>query len=170
MDRQARSGRSNERGPKRRSKKDMIAKIFVFIFGSIVGSFLNVCIYRMPKGQSVVWPGSHCPNCEKKIHWYDNAPFISYVVLRGRCRFCKQKISPVYLIVELLTAIIFLLFFNYFGLNYDFFVNLVLACSLIVATFIDIKHRIIPDEISIGGIILGFLFSVIRGFHLRPFF
>jgi leader peptidase (prepilin peptidase)/N-methyltransferase len=146
----------------------MLGKILAFIFGSIVGSFLNVCIYRMPLGKSVVWPGSHCPRCDKKIKWYDNIPFVSYAFLRGRCRFCKQKISPVYLIVELLTAIMFVVFFNYYRLSYDFFIYLVFVCSLIVATFVDIKHRIIPDEISIGGIILGFLFNAIKGLHLQP--
>ncbi len=146
----------------------MLGKILAFIFGSIVGSFLNVCIYRMPLGKSVVWPGSHCPNCEKRIHWYDNIPFISYMLLGGKCRFCHQKISPVYLMVELLTAIVFVVFFNYFGLTYDFFIYLVFISSLIVATFVDIKHRIIPDEISVGGIILGFLFNAIKGVHLRP--
>lgn len=147
----------------------MIEKIIVFIFGSLVGSFLNVCIYRMPLGKSVVWPGSHCPKCEKRIPWYDNIPFISYILLGGRCRFCKQIISVIYLIIELLTAIMFVVLFNYYGLSYDLFFYIVLVSSLIVAAFVDIKHRIIPDEISIGGIILGFLLNSIRGFSLKPF-
>ncbi len=145
----------------------MMAKIFAFIFGSIVGSFLNVCIYRMPQGKSVVWPGSHCPLCEKRIPWYDNIPFISYILLRGKCRFCGLRISPRYLIVELLTAIMFVLLLNHFGLTYDFFLYLVLTCSLIISTFVDIKHRIIPDEVSIGGIILGFVLNAIKGFNLQ---
>jgi leader peptidase (prepilin peptidase)/N-methyltransferase len=146
----------------------MIEKIIVFIFGSIVGSFLNVCIYRMPQGKSVVWPGSHCPNCEKKIPWYDNIPFLSYLLLRGRCRFCKKQISIRYLLVELLTALAFVLLFNRYGLTYDFFVYIVFVSSLIIATFVDIKHRIIPDEVSVGGIILGFLLTAIKGFNLGP--
>jgi len=146
----------------------MLGKIIAFIFGSIVGSFLNVCIYRMPLGKSVVWPGSHCPHCEKKIRWYDNIPFVSYLLLEGRCRFCKERISYVYLIVELLTAIMFVMLFNYYRLSYDFLIYLVFVCSLIVATFVDIKHRIIPDEISVGGMILGFLLSAVKGFHLQP--
>lgn len=140
-----------------------------FVFGSIVGSFLNVCIYRMPQGKSVVWPGSHCPNCEKRIPWYDNIPFLSYLFLKGRCRFCKERISLRYIIVELLTATVFVIFFNRYGLSYDFFLYLVLACSLIIATFVDIKHRIIPDEISLGGIIVGFILVSIKGFTLTPF-
>jgi len=146
-----------------------IIEIFVFVFGSIVGSFLNVCIYRMPLGKSVVWPRSHCPHCGKRIPGYDNVPFISYFLLKGRCRFCKKKISPRYLIVELLTAIMFVLLYNRYGLGYDFFFYILLVCSLIIATFVDIKHRIIPDEISIGGIILGFILNSVRGFNLQPF-
>lgn len=147
----------------------MIDKILVFIFGSIVGSFLNVCIYRMPHSESVVWPGSHCPNCKKRIPWYDNIPFLSYIFLRGRCRFCKEKISFIYIIVELLTALMFLFIFSRCGLTYDFFFYIIFVCGLIVATFIDMKHRIIPDEISIGGIIVGFILSGVKGFHLSPF-
>lgn len=147
---------------------EAIVRIFVFIFGSIVGSFLNVCIYRMPLGESIVWPGSHCPRCKKRIPWYDNIPFISYTLLGGKCRFCKQRISLIYLSVELLTAIIFVVFFNYYGLSYDFFFYIVFVCALIVATFVDIQHRIIPDEISIGGMILGFILNGIRGFIQHP--
>ncbi|MCM8795805.1 MAG: prepilin peptidase [Candidatus Omnitrophica bacterium] len=147
----------------------MITKIITFIFGSIIGSFLNVCIYRMPQGKSVVWPGSHCPLCEKRIPWYDNIPFISYLLLRGRCRFCRQKISLRYLIVELLTALMFVALLDYFGLTYDFFVYLSLVCLLIIASFVDIKHRIIPDEISLGGILLGFILNCIKGLSINPF-
>ncbi len=147
----------------------MIGKIIAFIFGSIVGSFLNVCIYRMPLGKSVVWPGSHCPKCEKRIPWYDNIPFISYMLLRGKCRFCRERISPFYLIIELLTAIMFVIFYSHYSLNYyDLLFYLIFLCCLIIAVFVDIRHRIIPDEVSIGGIILGFLLTAIRGFSLEP--
>jgi len=146
----------------------MIGNIVAFIFGSIVGSFLNVCIYRMPLEKSVVWPGSHCPLCEKKIPWYDNVPFVSYVFLKGRCRFCDGRISPRYLLVELLTAVMFVLFFSHFGLSYEFFFFIVFVSSLIIATFVDIAHRIIPDEISVGGMILGFILNSIKGFDLWP--
>jgi leader peptidase (prepilin peptidase)/N-methyltransferase len=145
------------------------AKILAFIFGSVVGSFLNVCIYRMPLGKSVVWPHSHCPKCEKKIPWYDNLPFISYLFLKGRCRFCKERISLVYLVVELLTALAFVVLYNLYGLKYEFFIYALFVCSLIIASFVDIKHRIIPDEVSIGGMIIGFLLSAIKGFNLGPF-
>lgn len=147
----------------------MIEKIIAFIFGSIVGSFLNVCIYRMPLGESIVWPGSHCPKCKIKIPWYDNIPFFSYLFLGGKCRFCKEKISAVYLLVELLTAVMFVLLLGRYGLSYDFFVYLIFICSLIIATFVDIRNRIIPDETSIGGMILGFILITARGFNLKPF-
>ncbi|MCX5703014.1 MAG: prepilin peptidase [Candidatus Omnitrophica bacterium] len=146
----------------------MIEKIIVFIFGSIVGSFLNVCIYRMPLGESVVWPRSHCPHCKKRIPGYDNIPFLSYLFLGGKCRFCGQKISPRYLLVELLTAIMFLVVYNSFGLTYEFFFYALFICGLIIATFVDIKHRIIPDEISVGGIIIGFILSAVKGANLKP--
>lgn len=146
----------------------MIAKILAFIFGSIVGSFLNVCIHRMPLGESVVWPSSHCPKCNKRIPAYDNIPFLSYLILGGKCRYCKQKIALRYPIVELLTAIMFVVLFNYCKLTYEFFFYMVLVCGLIVATFVDIQHRIIPDEVSIGGIIIGFILNAIKGFSLKP--
>lgn len=146
----------------------MIAEIIVFIFGATIGSFLNVCIHRMPLGESVVWPSSHCPQCKKRIPAYDNIPFISYILLKGKCRFCKGKISLRYPLVELVTAAMFVLLYNRFGLSYDFFFYMVLVCGLIVAAFVDIKHRIIPDEISVGGLIVGFILSSIKGFNLNP--
>ena len=146
----------------------MIAKIIVFIFGSIVGSFLNVCIHRMPKSESVVWPRSHCPKCQKRIPGYDNIPFISYLLLGGRCRFCQEKISLRYPLVELLTAILMVVLFNRFGLNYGFFLYMVMLWCLIIATFVDIAHRIIPDEVSVGGMIIGFIMVSITGFTLTP--
>ena len=147
----------------------MTANIIAFIFGSIIGSFLNVCIHRMPLGKSVVWPSSHCPKCEKRIPWYDNIPFISYILLGGKCRFCRQRISVRYPVVELITALMFVALFNHYRLSYDFFCYVVFICTLIIATFVDIKHRIIPDELSIGGMILGFILNVIKGLKLEPF-
>lgn len=146
----------------------MLGKIVAFIFGSIIGSFLNVCIHRMPQGESVVWPRSHCPHCKRRIPGYDNIPFLSFMLLGGKCRYCKAKISLRYPVVELVTAMAFMFFFGYYGLSYDFFVFTLFACLLIIATFIDIKHRIIPDEISVGGLIAGFILSAIRGINLNP--
>jgi leader peptidase (prepilin peptidase)/N-methyltransferase len=147
----------------------MIAMIIAFIFGSIAGSFLNVCIHRMPNNESVVWPSSHCPHCKKRIPAYDNIPFISFIMLRGKCRFCKKGISLRYPLVEFLTAAMFVLLFNRYGLSYDFFCSVVFVCALIVATFIDIPHRIIPDEISVGGMVIGFILMSVKGFNFNPF-
>lgn len=146
----------------------MIASILAFIFGSCVGSFLNVCISRMPKQESVVWPSSHCPKCKKRIPSYDNIPFISYILLGAKCRFCKAKISLRYPFVELLTALMFVALFKRFGLTYEFFIYIFFVSSLIIASFIDIDHRIIPDEISVGGLILGFILVSVRGICLKP--
>ena len=145
----------------------MLEKIIVFIFGSMIGSFLNVCIHRMPEGKSVVWPGSHCPKCSKRIPAYDNIPFLSYIILGGRCRFCKQRIPLRYPLVELLTALMFTALFFRYGLSYEFFYYIFFTGGLIIATFVDIKHRIIPDEISVGGVILGFILSSVRGLSLQ---
>lgn len=147
----------------------MLIKILVFIFGSLVGSFLNVCIHRMPLEESVVQPGSHCPKCKKAIFWYDNIPFLSYILLKGKCRNCKEKISFRYFLVELITALMFLGFYLNFGLSFNFLFYIIFTCGLIVATFVDIQHRIIPDEISVGGMILGFLLSAVRGLNFHPF-
>jgi leader peptidase (prepilin peptidase)/N-methyltransferase len=150
---------------KRRNMADLI---FVFIFGSLIGSFLNVCIHRLPLGESIVRPPSHCPKCNKPIPWYDNIPLLSYIVLLGKCRFCRERISPRYFIVEFLTATLFLSFYNYFGLTYNFFFYIILVCGLIVATFVDLRERIIPDEISLGGTVAGFLLSSLKGLKLKP--
>lgn len=139
---------------------------FMFILGAIVGSFLNVCIVRMPHEKSVVKPGSHCVHCKKPLLWYDNVPFISYLLLKGRCRFCAGKISPRYFLVEFITGVTFVLFYKYFGLTPILGAYLTMVCGFIVATFVDFEHRIIPDEISIGGMFAGLLFSLfIPGMH-----
>lgn len=146
----------------------MISTILVFIFGAIIGSFLNVCIHRMPHEESVVWPRSHCPHCKKRIPACDNIPFISFILLKGKCRFCTQRISLRYPLVELLTALLFVALFDKFGLQYEFFVYIVFVAGLIVATFVDIPHRIIPDEVSVGGMIAGFILISIKGITLSP--
>mgnify|MGYP001564200396 CR=1 FL=1 len=133
--------------------------IFVFTFGLIVGSFLNVCIFRMPREQSVVKPRSFCPHCKKTVKWYDNIPLLSYALLGGACRFCKKKISFQYFIVELVTGLFFASLYHAFGLSWPFLIYLIFVCALTVATFVDFNFRIIPDEISVGGIVVGLLIS-----------
>jgi leader peptidase (prepilin peptidase) / N-methyltransferase len=130
-----------------------------FLFGSVVGSFLNVCIFRIPSDKSIVFPPSHCPSCGNRIAAYDNIPIVSYLILRGQCRCCKEKISLQYPVVELINGILTLLLFAKFGLTADFFVGFLFCSALVVITFIDLEHRIIPDRISLPGIIIGFIAS-----------
>lgn len=134
-------------------------KIPVFIFGLIIGSFLNVCIYRLPKEKSVVSPPSHCPHCRKNILWYDNIPVLSYILLGGKCRFCKEKISPRYLVVEILTAVILTLLAAAFGITPKFFFYGIMSCGLIIATFVDFEINEIPDQVSIGGFMAALMYS-----------
>jgi len=140
----------------------MLEKIFIFILGLSVGSFLNVCIYRMPREQSIRRPSrSFCPNCKKTIFWYDNIPILSFILLKRRCRFCNEKISWRYPIVELLTGLLFLAALNYFGITWGLVIYLVVIAGLVAASFIDIEHQIIPDEISLGGLVLGLIISFV---------
>lgn len=140
---------------------DGILTIFMFGLGAIFGSFLNVCIVRLPHEKSVVFPASHCVNCKKQIAWYDNIPLISYLLLGGRCRHCKQGFSFRYFLVELVTAVSFVLFYKYYGWQPILIPYIVMMCGFIVATFVDFEHRIIPDEVSIGGTVVGVFFSLL---------
>ena len=138
-----------------------MSSILVFIAGLIIGSFLNVCIHRMPKKESIVRPRSHCVACGKTIPWYDNIPLLSYVLLRGKCRSCKKAISFRYFIVELLTASVFLLLFYHYGISAELFVFAALCAALIVVSFVDLAIQEIPDEISLPGIAIGLIFGFI---------
>lgn len=133
--------------------------ILTFIFGSMVGSFLNVCIHRLPEGKSIVFPPSSCPHCNAVIAFYDNIPIISYLILFGRCRQCKSPISPRYPLVEFLTGLFAVILLKTFGFSIELLLYFVFAASLIVITFIDLQHQIIPDMISLPGIVVGFLVS-----------
>jgi len=133
---------------------------FMAVFGAVIGSFLNVCIHRIPEGKSLVSPGSACPGCGHPIRYFDNIPVLSYLLLRGRCRNCGQKISPRYLAVELITAAMALILFLHYGISLRFLVTFVFIAALIVVTFIDLEHGIIPDVITLPGIPLSLLLSV----------
>jgi leader peptidase (prepilin peptidase)/N-methyltransferase len=141
--------------------------LFSGLFGAIIGSFLNVVICRLPKGESIVTPPSHCPSCGNPIRWFDNIPLFSYILLRGKCRRCKTSISMRYPFVELLTALcfIFLYLADIRGVSGNranlgvFIVHCALISALIALTFIDFEHRIIPNSISVGGTILALLLS-----------
>ena len=133
---------------------------FSFIFGTFVGSFLNVCIFRLPAHQSVVTPSSHCLSCKHPIAFYDNIPLISFIILRGKCRKCKAAISYQYPLVELLSGFLSLIFVIKCGfLSLDYFVYFLFSAALLVITVIDIQHQIIPDIISLPGIAVGLVIS-----------
>ncbi len=135
--------------------------IVSIIFGALVGSFLNVCIFRLPKEESIIIPGSHCPHCHHPIKFYDNIPLISYLVLGGRCRYCKKSISVQYPLVEGITAISSLCLFLRYGLSWSYLFYFYFVAALIVITVIDLYHQIIPDVISIPGIGVGLLGALI---------
>lgn len=132
---------------------------YFFILGTIIGSFLNVCTYRLPKKESLLFPSSHCPHCCAPIKFYDNIPLLSFLILKGRCRQCKTKISWRYFSIELLNGLFYLFLYLKFGLSFKLAAYLVLTSSLIVVTFIDFDHKIVPDKITLPGIILGLIFS-----------
>ena len=136
-----------------------IIYFFVFFFGAAVGSFLNVCIYRLPRRESIVFPASRCTKCGSGIRPFDNVPIFSYLILGGRCRSCKTRISPLYPAVELINALLTLFLFIKLGFSLTFVFLLVFCSALVVITFIDLEHRIIPDVISLPGIIVGFVSS-----------
>ena len=131
--------------------------ILTFIFGACIGSFLNVCIYRIPAGLSIIHPGSSCPRCQQMIPFYDNLPILSYLMLRGKCRRCKTPIALRYPMVELLGGLSALACLAAFGPTVQAAVLFVFIATLIVVTFIDLDHRIIPDAISLPGIPVFFL-------------
>ncbi|MEO0122464.1 MAG: prepilin peptidase [candidate division WOR-3 bacterium] len=136
--------------------------IVIFIFGSALGSFLNVLIYRMPRGLSIVNPGSFCPHCKKPIKWYENIPILSFIFLGGKCNKCKNSISIQYPIVELLTALLLLWSFTKFSFRIEFFFIAIFFIILIVISGIDFKHQVIPDIFSIPGIFVGLVYQFIN--------
>jgi leader peptidase (prepilin peptidase) / N-methyltransferase len=127
--------------------------------GAIVGSFLNVCIYRLPLGKSIVWPASACPACGRELSWYENIPVLSFLALRARCRTCAAPISGRYPLVEALTAAMFAGAWWYYGPQPLLASRLILGCALIVLFAIDLEHQLLPNAITLPGIVVGFLFS-----------
>ncbi|MCS6770571.1 MAG: prepilin peptidase [Kiritimatiellae bacterium] len=130
-----------------------------FFGGACVGSFINVCIHRIPRGESIIRPRSRCPSCGSPIRWYDNIPFVSFLLLRGRCRDCRGRISLRYPFVELLTAVLFLGIWNAYGFDPRTPVYMAAVAALIAASFIDLDFMIIPDRISLGGMVAGLAVS-----------
>lgn len=135
--------------------------LFIFILGTVIGSFINVCIYRIPRGESVVYPPSHCPHCSCNLGPSDLIPVLSYFWLLGRCRKCGAGISIRYPLVELLTGVMFLLAFNKFGLTFDFLTAIILIICLIISAFIDLRYQIIPDKVILPAMAYGLLINIL---------
>src|SRR5271156_3035848 len=133
--------------------------IFAFLFGLIIGSFLNVCILRIPGGKSIVMPASACPKCGDPIRPYDNIPVLSYLILRGKCRKCKTPISPMYPLVELLTGLLFLACYGVFGLTIEALKWAIFSAVMIVLVFTDLRERLLPDVVNYTGLALGLALS-----------
>ncbi len=144
---------------------NILIAILVFTLGLIIGSFLNVCVYRIPRQESIVFPASHCPDCGKKIKFWDNIPILSFLLLKGRCRFCGKKISIRYPLIELLTATLLLLLFLKYHLTLSFLTLSFFACVLIMISAIDLEHLLIPNKIILPSIMIGFLFMFIAGYE-----
>jgi len=136
------------------------ALVTLAVFGLIVGSFLNVCIYRLPRKQSVNWPGSRCTACDRPLSWYENVPVLSWVALRGRCRTCRERISVIYPLVELITAGLFVAGYLIYGLTPLLAVRIAFACAMVVLFAIDLRHHLLPNVITVPGIVIGFALSL----------
>jgi leader peptidase (prepilin peptidase)/N-methyltransferase len=140
--------------------------VLVGILGLVLGSFFNVCIHRIPRGESIVSPPSHCPHCKRRIAFYDNIPVVSWVVLRGRCRYCRKPISPRYLVVELLTAGLFVAAWARFGPNWEFLRAVLLVSLLVVLALVDLEHMVIPFRLSVPGVALALGTALLPGIGL----
>ena len=138
----------------------MIEALLALLFGLLIGSFLNVCIHRWPRNRSVVKPRSHCVRCRKPIAWYDNIPLVSYLVLAGRCRHCGVRISPRYPLVEFLTGLLFFYQVSMLGPTVAALKMCVFCAICVALIFCDLEKRILPDEFTLGGVVLGLIFSV----------
>lgn len=136
------------------------------LLGLVFGSFFNVCIWRIPRGMSIVWPPSRCVRCHKPIRWYDNIPVLSWLLLRGRCRDCGQRFSGRYALVELLTGLLFLATYLRFGITLATLKAVVFVSFLVVVSFIDMDHQVIPFRLSVPGVVTGLLLGVVTGTEL----
>ncbi|MEA5095470.1 MAG: prepilin peptidase [Sedimentibacter saalensis] len=138
--------------------------LLILIYGLIIGSFLNVCIYRIPRGESIAWPGSHCPTCSHSLSWYDNIPLFSYLVLKGKCRYCRTNISAQYPLVESLNAFLYIIMYFRFGFGIDFIFYSLVSSVLAAITFIDLKEMIIPDSLVLSILVLSVIHKTVNYF------
>jgi leader peptidase (prepilin peptidase) / N-methyltransferase len=137
----------------------LVEQFMVLVAGCCLGSFYNVVVHRLPAKESLVSPGSHCPHCSHPIAYYDNVPLLSYILLRGKCRYCRAPISARYPLIEALTGFLGLLLFRHYGLHPQLFIELFFVSLLIVIAFIDLDTYLIPDVLSISGVVAGFALS-----------
>ena len=142
---------------------DVIGIPFAGLFGALFGSFLNVLILRLPKDESIVYPGSHCPRCDKPIAWYDNLPVLSWVILGGKCRHCREPISVQYPLIELTTAMLWMAAAWHYGPNLTALTAAVFGTLLLGIAITDARHYLIPDEYTWGGLVIGLLLSLRGG-------
>jgi leader peptidase (prepilin peptidase)/N-methyltransferase len=140
---------------------ETVTVVFLLTFGLAVGSFLNVCIYRLPRRESLNWPGSHCTTCSRALAWYENLPLVSWLALRGRCRTCRAAISPIYPAVEAITGAVFVAGYVIYGWTPLLAVRLMFACAMVVLFAIDLRHHILPNAITLPGIVIGFALSFV---------
>jgi len=138
-----------------------VLSLFFFLSGLCIGSFLNVCIWRIPREESIVWPGSHCPACQHAIAAWDNIPLLSWLILKGKCRHCSAPISPRYFLVELLTGTLFTVIWLLHGWSLETPTYIFFTCALILGTFVDFDHLILPDRVTLGGMAAGLILSAV---------
>ena len=146
-----------------------ILSFFSFALGACIASFLNVVIWRVPRGESIVSPPSHCPKCNALIKWYQNIPILAWLALRGKCANCKAPISPRYILIELLGGCLFLLAFWKFGLTYATPVMWIWLSLMIVGSMIDFDHKLLPDFMTVGGMVLGLAVGGVESCLMRSF-
>src|SRR3989338_4022153 len=137
--------------------------LFIFLFGLVFGSFINVVLWRLQTGESLIFPASHCPKCRQQISWFDNIPVLSYLLLRGRCRQCQKTISVQYPLIELVAALIFVILYRFFGLTDQFLILAVFSLFLLVVFVYDLWHYLILDQVVIPGMIFAALANLYLG-------
>jgi len=143
-----------------------VLSVFAFILGSIIGSFLNVCIYRIPEGKSLVTPASHCPRCGEPIRWFDNIPIFGWLLLRGRCRYCRGLISFRYPLIEFMVGLLYVSIYVHFVFLNEVLFYWVLSSLLVVISFVDLDYFVIPNRITLPGICAGVVLGPVLGVYL----